>query len=457
MKHFFFLMLLVWLVMACDNDKKTNITTNNSNNNQNNTNNINNTNNTNNINNINNNNNNINNINNQISCTAPPREFWNYDLTVMPPRNVQIAATCQGEGEHIYVYVSDDAWADGTVDATMVQNIVYAWETATSTNPNQGIYSAVTSVFGEPPDVDSDPHIIIFVTKLGSYHGTTFDGYFRRENEAPGMFSNLTEMVYLDCEHHAPDSDYLLGVLAHEFTHMIAYGHDPSEEGWLEEIFSQGGMVLSGYWSDLSAGNAYLARTGTTPLMVADVRNFSYGAGLLFASWALDFFGPAFFHTLIANTNDGVDALNEVLASIQGNNYDTFDCLSDWATANWLNDPSVADGRYAYQTLGTAVASPSSNPVTLGTAVQTSLSLSAYRYFQFPADPAHEYIVSTPDANSLRMTAIFESTAQTRVQPLTFDAGTATLSTPNENGTWTLVVVRSAGVSGDLSFTVQQP
>ncbi len=452
MKSFFLVFSMV-LLIGCDDGKKSENA--NNANNTNNINNINNINNTNNINNV-NNSNNTNNTNNQLPCSAPPREFWNYDLTVMPPRNVQIASTCQGEGPHVYVYVADDAWADGTVDATMVQNVVRAWETATPGNPEVGIYTAVTSVFGEPPDVDSDPHIVVFISKLGSYHGTEFDGYFRRENQVPGTFSNLTEMVYIDCEHHAPDSDYLLGVLAHEFTHMVSYGHDQSEEGWLDEIFSQGGMVLSGFWSDLPAANAYLSRTGTTPLLVADVRSFSYGAGFLFASWALDFLGPAFFGQLVANTADGVASFDQALAALKGDDYDTFDCLADWAVANWLNDPAVADGRYAYATLGDALQSPTPNPVVFGTPVQTSLALSAYRYFQFTAEASRAYTVSTADAASMRMMAIFQGGTETLVQPVVFESGTATLTTPAEVGVWTLVVLRSAGTSGDLTFTVQE-
>jgi len=398
--------------------------------------------------------NNVNNTNNQQPCAAPPRAFWNYDLTHMPPSNVQIPSTCYGEGDHVYVYVADDAWADGTVDASMVANIVTAWETTTPVSPDAGIYESITSVLGLPPDVDSDPHIIVFVTKLGSYNGTTFDGYFRRENQTPGSSSNMTEMVYLDCEHHAPDSDYLLGVLAHEFQHMISYNADASEEGWLDEVFSQAAMVLSGYWSDLAAGNAYLAsRTATAPLLVADSRDFSYGAGFLFASWVLDQYPGAFFGDLVADTDYGIASINEALALHADPDIDLYDLILDWAAASLLNDATIGDGRYAYLTLGEAVVAPTPTAGTLLTPVAVSLPLGAYKYYEYAVLGTQELVITFENPSDTRMLAIFRGAGDVQLLPVAIIGGEAHLTTPEWDGTWTFIVIRSEG-SGTLSFTV---
>ncbi|MBU1244802.1 hypothetical protein KKD52_18195 [Myxococcota bacterium] len=402
--------------------------------------------------------NNMNNVNNQQPCTAPPREFWNYDLTVMPPRNVQIASTCYGEGDHVYVYVADDAWADGTVDASMVANIVTAWETATPGNPDAGIFTAVTSVMGLPPDVDSDPHVVVFLSKLGSYNGTAFDGYFRRENQVPGTNSNLTEMVYIDCEHHAPDSDYLLGVLAHEFQHMISYGLDDSEEGWLDEVFSQAAMVLSGYWSDLAAGNSYLAsRTGTSPLLVADSRDFSYGAGFLFASWVLDQYEGAFFGDLVSDTDVGITSFNDALTLYGETGFDLYDLILDWAAASLLNDPSIgSESRYAYLTLGDAVIAPNPTAGTLGTHVAVSMPLATYKYYEYDVLANQEIVITYDNPDDVRMLAIFRGEGVVQMLPVAIIGGEAHLTTPEWDGSWTFIVIRAVG-TGTVGFTVDTP
>jgi len=374
----------------------------------------------------------------------------------MPPRNVQIAATCYGEGPNVYVYVADDAWEDGTVTETMVANIVSAWETATPGNPQAGIFDAVTSVMGLPPDVDSDPHIVVFLTKLGSYNGTNFDGYFRRENQSPGATSNFTEMVYVDCEHHAPDSDYLLGVLAHEFQHMISFAHDPSEEGWLDEVFSQAAMVLSGYWSDLAAGNIYLTRTGTTPLLVADSRNFSYGAGFLFASWLLDQYPHQFFGDLVADLDDGVASFNDALALYETEGYDLYDLLLDWAAASLLNDPTVGEGRYAYATLGDQVNSPTPTTGNWDFQHTANLALSSYRYYEFDVDANQEVSFFTAHGDNIRVLAIFRGEGVVQMLPLAIIEGEGRVTTPEWAGSWTFIVLRASG-SGEVAFTVSTP
>ena len=454
----FLLVALSTGIAACDFEKS----------NENNINNVNNINNSNNINNVNNLNNlnNINNTNNVINaCAAPPRALWNYDLTVMPPSNVQIPSTCRGQGEFIYVYVADDAWTDGTVDASMVENVVAAWETGVYKSmpsdvrmpvpPAYGIYGDVTAMLGNPPDVDADPHVIVFISKLGSYNGTNFDGYFRRENQVAGPASNLAEMIYLDCEHHAPDSDYLLGVLAHEFTHMIAYGLDSSEEGWLDEVFAQASMVVSGYWSDLSAGASYLAtQTATRPLVVADVRDFNYGAGFLFASWVLDLYAGSFFGGLIADPADGEASFNTALEAVAGAGVDIYDLILDWAAAGLLQDGSIGDGRYDYNTLGAAVGTPPVTTVTPGAAVTVNLPLSAYKYYRYGVTANQEVTVTSADDGVMRMLAIFQGGGVTQLLPLLIIGGEGHLTTPEWDGAWTLVVVRTSG-AGNVSFTVQ--
>jgi len=443
------LMFFASLGLGCDDDSSENT---------NNTSNVNNTSSTNNTNNTSNTNNTntTNNTNNLTGCTAPPKTFWNYDLTVMPPQNIEIPATCYGMGDNVYVYVADEAWADQMVTQEMVDDIVAAWEDG-ETVGGEGIYEKVTTVFGDPPDVDSDPHIIVFVTPLGSYNGIAFDGYFKRENEVSGVTSNLTEMVYIDCEHHAPNSSYLLGVLAHEFQHMIQYGIDPGEESWLDETFSQGAMSIAGYWTDLPAANQYLAsHTDDTPLYVLDTHNYSYGAGFLFASYALDRFGADFFSDLSSDPTDGIEAMDNALAVHDENGGDFFDLILDWAAASYIRDCTVDSGRYCYISLGTSdlTASPAVATGTLGAFSTLALELSSYGYVRYSLSASQEVAITVDAPTETRVLAVYTDSTDTTVTPVQFTGDTAAFTAPGGDGELVLIVTRSAG-SGDVTVTVQ--
>ncbi len=223
------------------------------------------------------------------SCDAPPRQLWTWDLGVMPPADVQVPATCRGQTDHAYIYVADDAWGTDLTESE-VATIAQAFEQSTPADPSQGIYSLDVSTFGEPPDVDGDPHVILFYAPMSDFQGFSFDGFFRADDQSPGPHSNETEMLHLSSSaKNAPDSDYMLGVVAHELVHLIASRYDASEQGWLDEALAESAMVNAGYLTDLSAGKSYAKSTSSTPLCVSSYSD--YGATFSWGSYMFDRFG----------------------------------------------------------------------------------------------------------------------------------------------------------------------
>jgi len=101
---------------------------------------------------------------NQTYKPGDQRDFWTYDLSVMPPKNVKITATCRAVGDHSYVFVADDQWGTA-VDQAKVDAVLKAFETATPAAPDKGIYETDTSTFGDPPDVDGIPEFSFLFTK----------------------------------------------------------------------------------------------------------------------------------------------------------------------------------------------------------------------------------------------------------------------------------------------------
>ncbi len=107
------------------------------------------------------------------------KEFWTWNLKVMPPEDIKLQATCRGIGENVYIFVSDDVW-DVNVFRQDIEKIMYAFDHSTpeaSIDKDKGIYKILTETFGCPPDEDDDNRIYFLISQLGEYRGHHFDGY----------------------------------------------------------------------------------------------------------------------------------------------------------------------------------------------------------------------------------------------------------------------------------------
>jgi hypothetical protein len=296
-------------------------------------------------------------------CSAPPRQFWTWDLSVMPPTDMQVAATCRAETAHAYVYVADEVWGSAMNQAS-VDTIANAFEHATPADPDRGIYQTDVEMFGEPPDVDSDPHVVLLYMPIAGYQGYTFDGFFRSDDQSPGQTSNLTEMLHLNATgSQKPDSDYMLGVVAHELVHLIAWKYDPFEEGWLEESLAESAMVRAGYMTDLAAGQSYAKKTAATPLCVKSYSD--YGATFSWGAYTLDRFGISFLGNVLQDPARGRTSYEAHLPPGM-----TFrQVFGEFMVATLLDQPGIGDGRWGYSSVELG-ALGSEMPATFGTGPQ---------------------------------------------------------------------------------------
>ncbi len=177
-------------------------------------------------------------------------KFWTWNLNVMPPEDSELQATCRGVGGHVYVFVSDDVWKVNVFQQD-IEKIIRTYDRSTpetSIDRDKGIYEILTETFGKPPDIDNDRRIYFLISQLGEYRGHDFDGYFRFLDELEGKHSNKKEILYLDCDD--PSDDYHLGVIAHEFQHLIHWQYDRKETNWIGESLSEVAMILCGYYTD---------------------------------------------------------------------------------------------------------------------------------------------------------------------------------------------------------------
>lgn len=246
------------------------------------------------------------------------RQFWTYDLSVMPPKNKAIQATCRGVGTFVAVWVGDAEW-ETQVTQTDVDAVLASMETTTPSGKEGGVFANNTELFGLPPVLmEGDPALTILIYKIPGYQGNVFDGYFRAEDLAPFNASCQTSpMIY--CSNELPmihvtstdvGSDYMAGVIAHEFEHLIHYGADLGEEPWLDESLAELAMIHAGY-NDPGNLAYFLAHPDSSLVIPPPV---DYGACLLFGSLLWEWLGDAGIAALVADPANGKASIESALA-----------------------------------------------------------------------------------------------------------------------------------------------
>jgi hypothetical protein len=296
-------------------------------------------------------------------CSDETREFWAWDLSVMPPRSVKVAATCRLTGPHAYLYVADDQWGE-TVTPEMAQAFMTTFEYrsgAAAVDPGLGIFDNDRMVFGDIPDtLDDDPRMYLLLLNIADYvnsEGETFsfDGYFNAYDELPdeevkrqtlGLYrSNECEMLYINSRIRPVTEPYTLGVIAHELQHLIAYNYDTAEDVWMSESLAEVAMLVNGYYTDVAWVESYAADP-STPL-VTTTASGSYGAYLLWGMYLYEQVGRDFMMTLEKEQQDGISGLNRALKTA-GIDTDFPTLFQDWVVANGLQDRRVDIGQYGY-------------------------------------------------------------------------------------------------------------
>ncbi len=275
------------------------------------------------------------------------RDFWTYDLSVMPPKNVKVPATCRGVGQKTAVWVADDQWG-GDVQQADVDAVVAAMEASTPRTADSGIVQNNEALFGAPPKFhEGDPEVTLLVYDIAGYNGYTFDGFFRREDLDPFnpgcqtnpmlYCSNELGMVHVNGKKLG--DDYMIGVIAHEFEHLAHFGKDPFEENWLDESMAELAMAYSGYEDPWNL-EAYIENPALPLIIDPPVH---YGACFLFGAYLHQRLGTEGIQALVADSKKGVTSIDGAVP------HGGFAALfGEFAVANVLDDPTKGEGAYGY-------------------------------------------------------------------------------------------------------------
>ena len=305
------------------------------------------------------------------------QDFWvtNVDTN----ENFRISATLRYLGENVYIWIENGVDYDQR-DLTALGDAF-----------DDEIYPTDREFFGSEwsPGVDDDPHIyIVYAGGLG----LSLAGYYSSADELhpdAHEFSNAHEMFLINSDNVFLWEEYIYGTIAHEFQHMIHWYTDKNEETWLNEGFSMLAELINNYdpggfdYSYIAYPDLQLTDWGT------EVGNNGphYGAAFLFTTYFLDRFGEEATKAVVANQKNGMESIDIVLSELEVRDPATNeiilaeDVFADWAVANFLGDPDVADGRYFYSNYPEApLATPTTSYPTC------SSNASTYDVNQFGVD-----------------------------------------------------------------------
>ena len=395
-----------------------------------------------------------------VAPTGPERQYnvgdpltlWVF-VHVGTPHFEQRAFTVRGKTDHGYVVVENAEW-----NVRMFQHdvdmLLERWEySSIGPTPDQGIYEIDSFNFGIPPD-EMDGDVRIF--QVWFNFGNTSDGFFFYFDEYPdgtypGYRSNERECLYLNTNNgQDPSGDYMIAVAAHEFEHMIHWKYDANEDSWVNEGLAELGMWLYGHPDQISGFNT-----------MADNSLIVWGGN--WADYIKTYLWSLYFYERYGGQPSIYAAVHQPLNSIAG--YDAVldqfgytanvsDVFADWAVANFLDDPSIGDGRFGYvgETLPAflVMGTHSTYPVPDQAKTVGHWATDYYRFTTLPGNGLHLEFDGADNTRFAVWGLGITATMGTSVSRMTLDSGTQTgvldMVGLGEPGDQVILVV--AGVSG---------
>ncbi len=288
--------------------------------------------------------------------------------------------------EHAYFYVETDL----PVAPDALQRSAREFE--------QRVLPSVSGYFGSipQPGIDGDPRLYVLIARLPegvAGYNSGADLYPR----AAHRYSNEREIIYVSGDTIPIGSSAFAGLLAHELQHLIHVNEQPVVDNWINEGSSELATQLAGY----GEGDAVVLLPPDTQLttwsddMVASAAH--YRAAHLFMSYFSERFGSSALRELERTAGRGPD-LFEAYLSASGREQGFDDLFADWAVANYLDDPSLGDGRFGYRNLDVRV----QGVARLGPVERAVDDVSQYaaRYYVLPASrtPLQLTFVGKPTA-----------------------------------------------------------
>lgn len=261
------------------------------------------------------------------------RSFWVTDLTSNQQRN--ISATLQLSTTHLLIYVADDLPVDQQALINAAQQFEQVgWPLLAKWYPPQAWPKVPVTVLNAA------------VNGAG--------GYYASDNELPqaiNPYSNEREMLVINAAAMPPSDFGYVATLIHEMQHLLHRNVLSHPATWLNEGASMLSEERSGY-GNASLALDFLASPDTQLNAWASSPGTAlkhYGAAQLFLGYLDQQLDGLPLGTLAAaDAGDNLTSITSLMATRYPDLTNFDQLFAAWSVANLLNDPNLADGRYAY-------------------------------------------------------------------------------------------------------------
>ncbi len=277
-------------------------------------------------------------------------KFWTKNIK--EDKFEETPATLRAIGTHCYVFVENGKNVSDKAVAKVQKSF------------DETIYPINTSTFGSEwkPGVDGDERIFLLMFDIkdgydgsgGFVGGYFFAGDEFLQSQIPEnvpVKSNEREMFYLDINPSDPESDTYMAIVAHEFQHMIHFANDPREATWVNESCSQIAPYLCGFGHANQIVSLLKEPDNSLTAWAEERMLANYGHVYLWNYYLMNRFlrtdasRASFFKNLVADKASGIDGFNNALQEFK---IDFGRAYSDFALANFINDPKLEKGKFAY-------------------------------------------------------------------------------------------------------------
>ncbi|WP_455141117.1 hypothetical protein [Candidatus Hodarchaeum mangrovi] len=311
------------------------------------------------------------------------RLFWVPNTATLD--HYQINATLKLISQHSLIY--------SNLSSSYDSNIPSINNTFEST-----IYPATTSFFGNPPDIDGNGKIIILLFDIiDDYTGGLYvAGFFYALNQylnsdlhPSQRYSNEAEILHID---KLGVGDF--EVIAHEFQHLIHFGYDDDENLWLDEGASMFTEYLANY-EPFSSGT-YKTQFQNNPDVSLTYWDYNNIQGLVMANYAASYAfyrylaehygGASIIKNIVQRTSNGITSVVQGLNAL-GYMVTFPEVFRNWTIANFLDDRSIADGKYGYENLSLAMAIEQTFSISPVPYTQNTVPYWGTDYLQFQIPP----------------------------------------------------------------------
>ncbi|MPM02941.1 hypothetical protein SDC9_49200 [bioreactor metagenome] len=267
-------------------------------------------------------------------------------LQHVPQRN--LTAVCKKAGDHCYVFVEKGIPQPAQSE---INKVVSDFDTH--------FYDSLTFRYGPVPDAfDHDSRIFILVMKEPSWGGYYDPGQQMSDSLINALWnkrSNEREVIYVSESSFSGVTE----IVAHEFGHLLHWQQDHSpepadnpvrywEEAWVDEGFSTFAAIYlteNIFEKDVADSRTFFVSNPDIPLIYFS----NYNQVKLFMLYMFEHFGGWDYIThLIRNQADGIAGVESTLKQL-GYSESFDDAFEQWIIANYVDNPSFGNGKYAYR------------------------------------------------------------------------------------------------------------